>query len=152
MPAETVLPILSRIPESAILMNNVIYARFGFVRQAKRQDFYRFSLFLLYFFIAFILIRSVWPGEDHMYFDAGWYWSVISSSDLDNLPKMYRGYLYPYILFALKTLGVSIGIPAERLVILMNATGVAILTVYFIPNIICIKTSGGGRQSSCKNR
>ena len=141
---------MSRIPESAILMNNVIYARFGFVRQAKRQDFYRFSLFLLYFFIAFILIRSVWPGEDHMYFDAGWYWSVISSSDLDNLPKIYRGYLYPYILFALKTLGVSIGIPAERLVILMNAAGISIFTVYFIPNIICIQTSGGAGRAAAR--
>lgn len=137
---------MSRIPESAILMNNVIYAGFGFVRQTKRQNFYRFSLFLLYFFIAFILIRLVWPGENHMYFDAGWYWSVISSSDLDNLPKIYRGYLYPYILFALKTLGVSIGIPAERLVILMNAAGISIFTVYFIPNIICIQTSGGQEE------
>ena len=141
---------MSRIPESAILMNNVIYAGFGFVRQTKRQNFYRFSLFLLYFFIAFILIRLVWPGENHMYFDAGWYWSVISSSDLDNLPKIYRGYLYPYILFALKTLGVSIGIPAERLVILMNAAGISIFTVYFIPNVICIQTSGGAGRAAAR--
>ena len=125
---------------------------FGFVRWIKREDFYRFSLFLLYFFIAYILIRSVWPGEDHMYYDAGWYWSVISSSDLDNLPKIYRGYLYPYILFTLKTFGISIGIPAEGLFILMNAVAISIFIVYFIPSIICIKTSGGGRQSSCKNR
>ena len=115
---------------------------FGFVRWIKREDFYRFSLFLLYFFIAYILIRSVWPGEDHMYYDAGWYWSVISSSDLDNLPKIYRGYLYPYILFTLKTFGISIGIPAEGLFILMNAVAISIFIVYFIPSIICIKTSG----------
>lgn len=112
----------------------------------KREDFYRFSLFLLYFFIAYILIRSVWPGEDHMYYDAGWYWSVISSSDLDNLPKIYRGYLYPYILFTLKTFGISIGIPAEGLFILMNAVAISIFIVYFIPSIICIKISGGGRR------
>ena len=119
---------------------------FGFVRWIKREDFYRFSLFLLYFFIAYILIRSVWPGEDHMYYDAGWYWSVISSSDLDNLPKIYRGYLYPYILFTLKTFGISIGISAEGLFILMNAVAISIFIVYFIPSIICIKISGGGRR------
>jgi len=121
---------------------------FGFVRWIKREDFYRFSLFLLYFFIAYILIRSVWPGEDHMYYDAGWYWSVISSSDLDNLPKIYRGYLYPYILFTLKTFGISIGIPAEGLFILMNAVAISIFIVYFIPSIICIKISGGGQAAA----
>lgn len=81
-----------------------------------------------------------------MYYDAGWYWSVISSSDLDNLPKIYRGYLYPYILFTLKTFGISIGISAEILVILMNAAAISIFTVYFVPDIICKKISGGGRQ------
>ena len=130
-------------------MNNAISARLGFLRQTKRQNFYRFSLFLLYFFIAYILIRSVWPGEDHMYYDAGWYWSVISSSDLDNLPKIYRGYLYPYILFTLKTFGISIGISAEILVILMNAAAISIFTVYFVPDIICKKISGAG---SCQNK
>ena len=117
-------------------MNNARYAQIPTSVSDKRQNFYRFSLFLLYFFIAYILIRMRWPGENHMYYDAGWYWNIISSSDPDNLPKIYRGYLYPYILFILKLFSVDIGLPAERLFILVNSAAVSVFTVYLIPEII----------------
>jgi hypothetical protein len=91
-------------------MNNATYAQILASWAERRKNLYHFSLFLLYFFVAYVLIRACWPGEDHMYYDAGWYWSVISSSDLDNAPKMYRGYLYPYILFLLKTCSVDLDV------------------------------------------
>lgn len=127
-------------------MNNATYAQILASWAERRKNLYHFSLFLLYFFVAYVLIRACWPGEDHMYYDAGWYWSVISSSDLDNAPKMYRGYLYPYILFLLKTCSVDLDIPAERLFILVNSAAISIFIVYLIPGILCIKSVAGGRQ------
>ena len=104
--------------------------------QSKRGNLVKFTLFLLYFFLAYIFIYFEWPGDRNIRFDASYYWRIINSLDINDLPKTFRGYLYPYILFALKTFSQYIGIPTERLFILVNAAAVSVLCVIFMPKII----------------
>lgn len=101
------------------------------------HSIHKFSLFGLYFFISYIFILSVYPGQSNMYWDSGWYWNFVTSVDFENYPRSFRGYLYPYIIYILKTYSANIGLPTERLFILMNAAAVSMCTVYFMPEIIC---------------
>jgi len=93
----------------------------------------RLISFVLALVITFLYIHFFW--DRIIVNDASYYWTTVTSSNLDLLPITFRGYFFPYLIFAVKTLSISLGFSEYFLFVLMNSVLCALFVTVFLPAI-----------------
>ena len=104
------------------------------IRQKEKREKNIYNLIrVAVFVILYIYIDLTWNHKK--FYDADYYWTIVFSFHFSALPRLFRGYFYPYILYVMK----NVGLPEDFLYMLFNSVMGMLMITYVVPNIV----SGG---------